>query len=72
METVLAGLQWHICLIYLDDIIVMGLVGVGQFFITSILDGSVATPVSEITCPKNRTSFEHRQHFFAFSFSPAF
>jgi hypothetical protein len=24
METVLAGLQWHICLIYLDDIIVMG------------------------------------------------
>ena len=24
METVLAGLQWHICLIYLDDINVMG------------------------------------------------
>jgi hypothetical protein len=24
METVLAGLQWQICLIYLDDIIVMG------------------------------------------------
>ena len=24
METVLAGLQWNICLIYLDDIIVLG------------------------------------------------
>ena len=24
METVLAGLHWHICLIYLDDIIVTG------------------------------------------------
>ena len=24
METVLAGLQWQICLIYLDDIIVIG------------------------------------------------
>jgi hypothetical protein len=24
METVLAGLQWKICLIYLDDIIVLG------------------------------------------------
>jgi hypothetical protein len=25
METVLAGLQWNICLIYLDDIIVLGI-----------------------------------------------
>jgi hypothetical protein len=24
METVLAGLQWDICLIYLDDVIVLG------------------------------------------------
>lgn len=24
METVLAGLQWDICLVYLDDIIIMG------------------------------------------------
>jgi hypothetical protein len=24
METVLAGLQWNICLIYLDDVIVLG------------------------------------------------
>jgi hypothetical protein len=24
METVLAGLQWGICLIYLDDVIVLG------------------------------------------------
>ena len=24
METVLAGLQWDICLIYLDDVIVFG------------------------------------------------
>ena len=24
LETVLSGLQWHVCLIYLDDIIVYG------------------------------------------------
>jgi hypothetical protein len=24
METILAGLQWDICLIYLDDVIVLG------------------------------------------------
>ena len=24
MERVLSGLQWHICLVYLDDVIVVG------------------------------------------------
>jgi hypothetical protein len=24
METVMAGLQWEVCLIYLDDVIVVG------------------------------------------------
>jgi hypothetical protein len=56
METVLAGLQWDICLIYLDDVIVdrnsLTFVGTGHDSTIFVFSGSIAIPASDITCPK--------------------
>jgi hypothetical protein len=64
MQLVLRGLTWTQVLVYLDDIIVLGM---GHFLTASTFDGETDTLFALTNFPRNSTSSLKSSHFLGFN-----